>query len=154
MRKFRYNIQFKDRANRVADIITAKPEDVEKLLQQLLNDFEKTNKQLADIATFHAAYRFNITSRQGNSFYVTEIKEVDLSQGTHFLVWHHGYGGVDFKILFQGLYKECKAKRKKDMQKTIELLELLPEDISRNVIDTDTEWEIQDIVEIQKSNNI
>lgn len=81
MRKFRYNIQFKDRANRVADIITAKPEDVEKLLQQLLNDFEKTNKQLADIATFHAAYRFNITSRQGNNFYVTEIKEVDLSSG-------------------------------------------------------------------------
>lgn len=40
------------------------------------------------------------------------------------------------------------------MQKTIELLELLPEDISRNVIDTGTEWEIWDIVEIQKSNNI
>lgn len=58
--------QFKNRANQVSDISTAKPEDVEMLLEQLLENFEKSDKQLEDIAAFHAAYENIHPFQDGN----------------------------------------------------------------------------------------
>ena len=91
---------------------------------------------------------FRISSSQGDNFFVTEIKQIATTQGTHLLVWHHGYEGVDFEIVFQGTYEECKLKMKEDMDNTIGEYEHLSEDVCHNVIDTGNEWEVWDIVEI------
>lgn len=91
---------------------------------------------------------FRISSTQGDNFFVTEIKQIATTQGTHLLVWHHGYEGVNFEVRFQGTYEECKLKMKEDMNNTIEEYECLPEDVCHNVIDTGNEWEVWDIVEI------
>ena len=91
---------------------------------------------------------FRISSSQGDNFFVAEIKQIATIQGTHLLVWHHGYEGVDFEVRFQGTYEECKLKMKEDMDNIIEKYECLPEDVCHNVIDTGNEWEVWDIVEI------
>lgn len=91
---------------------------------------------------------FRISSTQGDNFFVTEIKQIATTQGTHLLIWHHGYEGVDFEVRFQGTYDECKAKMKEDMDNIIEEYECLPEDVCHNVIDTGNEWEVWDIVKI------
>jgi hypothetical protein len=93
---------------------------------------------------------FRISSSQGDNFFVTEIKQIATTQGTHLLVWHHGYEGVDFEVRFQGTYEECKLKMKEDMDNTIEGYEVSPEDVCHNVIDTGNEWEVWDIVEIEE----
>lgn len=91
---------------------------------------------------------FRISSTQGDNFFVTEIKQIATTQGTHLLIWHHGYEGVDFEVRFQGTYDECKAKMKEDMDNIIEEYECLPKDVCHNVIDTGNEWEVWDIVKI------
>ena len=71
-------------------------------------------------------------------------------RGTHLLVWHHGYEGVDFEVRHQGSYEDCKKAMEKEIQKLMDDLGLLDEDINENVIDTGNEWEVFDIVEIKK----
>ena len=95
---------------------------------------------------------FRVTGNYDESFFVTEIKQIATTQGTHLLVWHHGYEGVDFEVRFQGTCEECKLKMKEDMDNTIEECECLPEDICHNVIDTGNEWKVWDIVEIEGVN--
>lgn len=89
---------------------------------------------------------FRITSQDEDSFFVTEIRQIDTSKGTHLLIWHHAYDGVDFAISFQGTYEECKAKMKEEINKVADELELLPEDICGNSIDTGEEWQVWDVV--------
>lgn len=91
-----------------------------------------------------------ITARYADSFYVTEIKQVCSECGTHLLLWHHGYDGVDFECRFQGTHEECKREMKNEIAKLVDDLELIDEDISNNVIDTGAEWEVFDIVEIRE----
>lgn len=91
---------------------------------------------------------WRITARYEDSFYVTEIKQFYPECGTHLLIWHHGYEGVDFEIRYQGTYEECKREMKKEIEKLVNDLELWDEDICDNVIDTGNEWEVFDIVEI------
>ena len=91
-----------------------------------------------------------VTSRNGDSFYVIEIKEFDEDNGTHLLVWHHGYEGVDFEIRFQGTYEECCKQREREIKELIDELELLDDDVNGNVVDTGNEWEVWDIVEIKE----
>lgn len=91
---------------------------------------------------------WRITARYGDSFYVTEIKKVCPECGTHLLVWHHGYEGVDFEIRYQGKYEECVKEKEREIQKILEDLELEDGDVFENVIDTGNEWEVFDIVEI------
>lgn len=89
-----------------------------------------------------------ITGHYGNAFYVTEIKRICSECGTHLLVWHHGYDGVDFEIRHQGTYEECKKGMDEEIRNLIDDLELLEGDICCNVIDTGKEREVFDIVEI------
>lgn len=53
-------------------------------------------------------------------------------------------------IRCQGTYEECEREMKKEIQKLIDDLELVDNDICDNVIDTGIEWEVFDIVEIKK----
>lgn len=90
---------------------------------------------------------FGISSKQNESFYVTNIIEIELDKGTHLLIWHHAYDGVDFRVSFQGTYKECEVKMKEEMDEVINLHPL--SDICDNVVDTGEEWQVWDIVEIK-----
>ena len=94
---------------------------------------------------------FRITGNYGDSFYVTEIKQICPNNGTHLLVWHHGYEGVDFEIRHQGTYEECKREMKKEIKELVDNYELADEDICDNVIDTGNEWEVFDIVKIKEA---
>lgn len=58
--------EFKNRANQVSDIKTARPDEVEKKLSELLERFEKSDKQLKDIAAFHADYENIHPFQDGN----------------------------------------------------------------------------------------
>lgn len=91
-----------------------------------------------------------ITANYEDSFYVTEIKQICPECGTHLLVWHHGYEGVDFEIRYQGTHEECEREMKKEIQRIVDELELVDEDVNDNVIDTGNEWEVFDIVEIKE----
>lgn len=91
---------------------------------------------------------FRITSKYEEAFYVTEIKQIDQSQGNYLLVWHHGYEGVNFEIKYQGTYDECVLQRKREIKELTNSLQLLDEDINDNVVDTGNEWEVWDIVKI------
>lgn len=91
---------------------------------------------------------WRITARYGGAFYVTEIKQICPKCGTHLLIWHHGYEGVDFEIKYQGTYEKCQREMKKEIQRIVDELELVDEDVNDNVIDTGNEWEVFDIVEI------
>lgn len=91
---------------------------------------------------------WRITARYEDSFYVTEIKQICPECGIHLLVWHHGYEGVDFEIKYQGTYEKCQREMKKEIQRIVDELELVDEDVNDNVIDTGNEWEVFDIVEI------
>jgi hypothetical protein len=91
---------------------------------------------------------FRITARYEDSFYVTEIKQICPECGTHLLIWHHGYEGVDFEVRYQGTYEECERTMKKEIQELVDNYELIDEDICINTIDTGNEWEVFDIVEI------
>lgn len=93
---------------------------------------------------------FRITARYEDSFYVTEIKQICPGCGTHLLIWHHGYEGVDFEVRYQGTYEECERTMKKEIQELVDNYELVDEDICINTIDTGNEWEVFDIVEIGK----
>ncbi|HAU88198.1 MAG TPA: hypothetical protein DCW90_22805 [Lachnospiraceae bacterium] len=93
---------------------------------------------------------YRITARYYDSFYVTEIKQICPECGTHLLIWHHGYEGVDFEVRLQGTYEECEREMKKEIYKLVNDLELTEEDICDNVIDTGNEWEVFDIVEIKE----
>lgn len=94
---------------------------------------------------------FKIIGRCGDSFYVTEIKPICTDCGTHLLIWHHGYAGVDFEVRFQGTHEECEAEMKKEIKELVDDLGLHDEDICRNTIDTGEEWETFDIVEIENN---
>lgn len=94
---------------------------------------------------------FMITGRYGDSFYVTEIKQICADCGTHLLIWHHGYEGVDFEVRFQGTREECETEMKKEIKELVDDLELCDEDIFGNTIDTRAEWEVFDIVEIENN---
>ena len=91
---------------------------------------------------------FRITARYEGSFYVTEIKQICPECGTHLLIWHHGYEGVDFEVRYQGTYEECKKETTKEIYDLVNDLELTDDAICDNVIDTGNEWEVFDIVEI------
>lgn len=59
--------EYKNRANRISDLITTKPEDVSKEMEQLLNEYNKKNKiTLKDIAIFHAKYENIHPFQDGN----------------------------------------------------------------------------------------
>ena len=122
--------------------------------------FYKTHEQAIDAAILACVARFDgnceietanssfrITSKQDNTFYVTEIKRIEV-EGTHLLVWHHGYEGVDFKILYQGTYDQCVAEEEKKINCLMEELECTEDDRNDNIIDTGIEWEVFDIIEI------
>ena len=91
---------------------------------------------------------FRVTGNYDESFFVTEIKQIATTQGSHLLVWHHGYEGVNFEVRFQGTYDECVAIRDVEIKETVNKLELLDEDVNENVVDTGNEWEVWDIVKI------
>lgn len=90
-----------------------------------------------------------IGSASDSAFYVAEIKQLSPKVGTHLLIWHHGYDGVDFEIRFQGTYDECQKQRKREINYLMDKLDLAGEDICDNVVDTGDEWEVFDIVEIR-----
>lgn len=92
---------------------------------------------------------FRITGNYEDSFKVTQVKQIYSDCGTYLLMWHHGYEGVDFEIRYQGTYEECEIEMKMEIQKLIDDLELIDDDICGNVIDTGNEWEVFDIVEIK-----
>lgn len=93
---------------------------------------------------------FRITSQQDLDFYVTEIKPFVLEKGEYLLVWHHAYDGVDFEICFQGSREECEKRREEEIKKLCEELDLsFEDDVIDNVVDTGTEWEVWDIVDIR-----
>lgn len=69
--------------------------------------------------------------------------------GTHLLVWHHGYQGVNFEVRHQGTYEDCKKAMEKEVQKLKDDLGLHDKDINDNVIDTGDEWEVFDIIKIK-----
>ena len=58
--------EFKNRANQVSDIKTARPDEVEQKLSALLDEFDQSDKQLNDIAAFHAAYENIHPFQDGN----------------------------------------------------------------------------------------
>ena len=91
---------------------------------------------------------YRITARNYGSFYVTEIKEICPECETHLLIWHHGYEGVDFEVMYQCTYEECKKETTKEIYDLVNDLELTDDAICDNVIDTGNEWEVFDIVEI------
>ena len=95
---------------------------------------------------------WRVTARCGNSFYVTEIKRVCPECGTHLLVWHHGYYGVDFKVLYQGTYEKCREEMEKRIQKLVDDLKLTDDDICEEVVDTGIEWEVFDIIKVEDKN--
>ena len=106
----------------------------------------KNWKSNCDIEIEDEGYR--ITARYEDSFYVTEIKQICPECGTHLLVWHHGYEGVNFEVRYQSTYEECERMMEKEIQELADDYELIDEDICGNVIDTGNEWEVFDIVEI------
>ena len=102
-----------------------------------------------DIEIEHEGFR--IVTGCEDSFYVTEIKQIYPECGTHLLIWHHGYEGVDFEVRYQGTYEECTREMKKEIKELVDNYELADEDICDNVIDTGNEWEVFDIVKIEEA---
>ena len=100
--------------------------------------------------------RERVSASSGDKFFITEIKEVDVSNGDYMLVWHHAYNGVDFNILMVGTYEECVARRIKGFEMIFEEYDLSNADNEGFDIQTDTcidtgeEWEIFSIVKINK----
>lgn len=102
-------------------------------------------------------YRLNQNDEGGSRFHVTGIFSFDESKGSHLLVWHHAYNGVDFAIRFQGTYEECLAKRIELIKKSFDTFDYSDGDNedfdpeTGNVIDTGMEWEVYSIVDISKN---
>lgn len=106
----------------------------------------------AEIEQDLAHHRYSADDGYGN-FYVAEIKRIDTDKGSYVLVWHHAYDGVDFKILHQGTYEECKQKQINDMKEVANWndFEMFNEDFdfeNDDVIDTGNEWEMWNIVKV------
>ena len=63
--------EYKNRGNRVSDIITISPSEVSSKMQQLLNKYnEKEKIALEDIAKFHAEYESIHPFQDGNGYHV------------------------------------------------------------------------------------
>lgn len=58
--------EFKNRPNRVSDIVTAKPSEVAEKIEELLDEFEHSEKEIRDIAVFHAKYENIHPFQDGN----------------------------------------------------------------------------------------
>lgn len=76
--------------------------------QDAVQNAIKACKEWNEDCEIHAGKELRITANCGDSFYVTEIKQVWTELGTHLLVWHHGYQGVNFEVRHQGTYEDCK----------------------------------------------
>ena len=76
--------------------------------QDAVQNAIKACKEWNEDCEVHAGKELRITANCGDSFYVTEIKQVWTELGTHLLVWHHGYQGVNFEVRHQGTYEDCK----------------------------------------------
>lgn len=100
--------------------------------------------------------RNRVSVSSGDKFFITEIKEVDISKGDYMLVWHHAYNGVDFNLLMVGTYDECVARRIKELELIFNEYDLSNADNEGFDIKTDTcidtgeEWEVFSIVKINK----
>lgn len=117
--------------------------------QDAVQNAIKACKEWNEDCEIHAGKELRITANCGDSFYVTEIKQVWTELGTHLLVWHHGYQGVNFEVRHQGTYEDCKKAMEKEVQKLKDDLGLHDKDINDNVIDTGDEWEVFDIIKIK-----
>lgn len=97
---------------------------------------------------------WRLSQTQNDHFHVTEIFSFDETKGSHLLVWHHAYEGVDFGILSQGSYEECLNERKRQIRKNFEEYDYSDGDNedfdieTDNVIDTGIEWEVYSIVDV------
>lgn len=58
--------EFKNRANSVSDLQTAKPSQVSELMNELMNEYMESDKTLTDIAKFHAKYEYIHPFQDGN----------------------------------------------------------------------------------------
>ena len=83
--------------------------------QDAVQNAIKACKEWNEDCEIHAGKELRITANCGDSFYVTEIKQVWTELGTHLLVWHHGYQGVNFEVRHQGTYEDCKKAMEKDL---------------------------------------
>lgn len=101
--------------------------------------------------------RIDTKNVNGERFWVSEIKEVDLRAGNYAIVWHHAYEGVGFEVLFQGTYSECVEKRKEFIKKSFEENDYADGDNTDfnmehdTCIDTGIEWEVYSIVKLTES---
>lgn len=88
---------------------------------------------------------------EDDKFYVTEIKECDVTTDDYVLVWHHAYNGVEFNIEFVGTYEECRLKMIEAVHKReMEIdCKLDFQDNWQSCIDTGDEWEIWTIVKLE-----
>lgn len=84
-----------------------------------------------------------------DAFYVTEVFPVDVKNGNnHILVWHHAYEGVDFRVIQTGTQLDCKNRLEEDINEMV--IEFDAERCADNIVDTDNEWQVWDIVEIRE----
>lgn len=58
--------EFKNRANAVSDITTELPQNVPERIENLVNEYNSSNKQLLDIVKFHAEYELIHPFQDGN----------------------------------------------------------------------------------------
>jgi hypothetical protein len=94
------------------------------------------------------------------AFYVNYIIELpdNINSSDYICIWHHAYDGVDFKIAKIGTFEECKYVMEEEARKVLDEIgkDLDDEDsydwkeLNQICIDTDTEWEVWDIVNIEE----
>lgn len=93
------------------------------------------------------------------AFYVNYIIELpdNINHSDYICIWHHAYDGVDFRIVKIGTFEECKDAMEEEAKKMLDEIGKDPDDEDSYdfkepyliCIDTDTEWEVWDIVSVE-----
>lgn len=92
--------------------------------------------------------RYDLVIENENSFYVTEVKEIEAEVGQYALVYHHAYDGVDFEVELVGTKTDCENMMHEQMN--FLTTEMDVEIVDDHTIDTGNEWQVWDVVEIRE----
>lgn len=133
--------------------------EVHKTHEEAVSAAIKLCKENVENELFEISQDLNrISCGDGDEFYVTQIFEIDLSNGNLLLVWYHAYDGVGFTI--DGQTRDIKrledmyTKERNEMLNTCDSKKAgidFEEEYDQFVLDTGTEWEVLDVVDLYEN---